>query len=278
MISIPWSIKKNPVFVEITFYNLPDRLKKRNDFKLDRERNYKFESDMRSKRMIIDYALNNTWDYFFTITLDKNKVGDRTAVKKQITKLLEHFKYTKKKIDSEFKYILVVEPHKRKEDNGKQAVHFHGLVKLNDNFKENNPLDFPTSLDGSFRHKSYRDKYDNVIAYCESNRIKKSFGINTFTRIYNNQEFLSYYIAKYINKLTLADIETSQRYYKSKGLKKSDVQVFDDWSKFDIDFTYKYIRNGLEPSYIGQFAEKYKVTHAQFEQMKEVIGDFEEYF
>ena len=76
--------------------------------------------------MIIDYALANEWNYFITITLDK-KIHDRTdyiGVTKKLRTFLNHYK---SRYDIDFKYILIPELHKRKEDNGKRAIHYHGL-------------------------------------------------------------------------------------------------------------------------------------------------------
>ena len=238
-----------------------------------RDRNYQIESAMRSKKTIRDYALCNDWDYFYTITLDKKNVKDRTSVETNLNKLLKFFDNFKQRKGKDLKYIIVIEHHKKLEKNGKHAIHFHGLIKLSENFKKNNPLNFPVKVDGSFKLKSYIDKYDNKIFYTESPLIRKSFGMNTFTAIYNSHEFLSYYISKYITKMDLTELETKQRFYKSQLLNKPELTNYDDLDDIVLDFTYRFIRKGVEPVYINNWCEKYKFTKDQWGFIESQIGD-----
>lgn len=268
MVYIPVSIKRTPIFIELSFYDLPNELREHTENDL-RTRDYKLESDMRAKRVLIDYALCNDWDYFYTITLDETKVGDRTDVDRLVKKLRQYFKNFKVRTDNDLKYILIIEPHYKLEDNGKYAIHFHGLIKLNEAHKDNNPLGFPVDEFNNYILDHYYDKHGNKVMYMESPKIKKSFGINTFTAIYNSNEFLSYYISKYITKMDLKNIKTSQRYYKSKGL---SVPVRDTYSHHSL-FAKKFIDLGLAPSYQNKFVVKYKFTEQEFKELENQLGE-----
>ena len=234
------TIKKNNAFTEVTVLN---KQKQSKSYKTKDEDKRKLinrlNSTMRSKKMIIDYCLANQWDYFFTITLDK-KLIDRTDYQNALTKLKKLFNNYKNRYDKDFKYILIPELHKRTEKNGKKAVHFHGLIKINN-------ISF-----WKFNLKVIRD-----MAYVyESDTICKRFGINEFTLIYNYNEFISYYISKYISKNYDATKIGKYRYYHSKDLELpfKNTIIKTDW----------FLENGLFPTYNNKFCDKYKFSNEEF--------------
>lgn len=77
--------------------------------------------------------------------------------------------------------------------------------------------------------------------------------MNEFTRIYNRQEFIAYYMSKYITK----DVSmfTGQHYYCSKGLERSEIIL----SNKDILSTPQKLVD-----YKGQFATKWRLTEEQY--------------
>jgi len=236
-----YSIKFNPLFVEISKYNKRSDGIKLNDF---RKRNYEYEAGMRAKNKVIDFALNNNFTHFITITLDKNVVGDRTDKEYQIKRLRKFFNNWKNRYESDFKYLIVPEFHKNKESNGKKAIHFHGFI-----YTKKMHLDF------------LKQKDQAQIYRCSE--ITENFGVrNEFTVIYNTQEFVAYYISKYISKKYDVKI-SNHRYFKSQKLKTSDVQTFENIEGFE-NFSFL-------PFYQNQFTKKWKIQLRQWEFIKEHI-------
>jgi len=246
-----YTIKENDIFIEISHYHLKNDNPNTIDDEFKRERDTTAESIMRSKRLVIEYALNNPWTHFFTITLDKKRVGDRTAYQKMLEKLLLFFKNQKIRNNNELGFLVIAEPHKRIEQNGKQAVHFHGLIYI----EKNNKLDFGSTF-------TYQNKKGQTVYCNESSKIRKSFGINTFTQIYNTKEYVAYYVSKYINKSFIDNIKIlDKRFYKSQGLKLSESAQFDDLKEFH--------GLGVEPTYKNQFTTKWRITKEEYQFYKE---------
>ena len=236
-----FSIKENDHFVEISNYSLKSEGLEKNK---DRERNYKLESSMRSKNKVIEYALNNQWTHFITITLNP-KLINRTDYKLVKNKIVKWFNNFKSIYDNDFKYILIPELHKRKEINGKKAVHFHGFVYMS------NTQDL-----------KYIKNVQNAIIYTNT-KIKEKFGRNDFTVIYNSKEFIGYYISKYISK-SFGDILCGQRYFCSNGLNKNKITIYEDLQGFrDL---------GLLPTYKNQFVTKWKFTKEEYQELKKYLN------
>lgn len=85
-----------------------------NDRKLD-------NNFSRARSMVLQYALCNPWDYFFTGTLDRRKF-DRYNLDTYAGKLMQFIRDKRKKYAASFQVLLVPEHHK----DG--AWHMHGLV------------------------------------------------------------------------------------------------------------------------------------------------------
>lgn len=75
----------------------------------------------RARRMVLEYALCNTWDFFFTGTFNPNWY-DRFNLSALDKSLKQWFRDMRKKYSSPFAFLLVPEQHK----DG--AWHFHGLL------------------------------------------------------------------------------------------------------------------------------------------------------
>ena len=201
--------------------------------------------------MIIDYAINNNWNYFVTITLDK-KLQDRTDHKGVTKKLRIFLNHYKDRYDNDFKYILIPELHKKVEDNGKRAIHYHGLFLIN-------------NLD--YWELSFKKQKDLAYIY-RSKKITLTFGKkNEFTKIYNSAEFLSYYISKYITKNLDKDFVTSlnNKYFISKGLKKAESILL------NVNQEIKFYDMELEPSFEHKFCKKWRVPLEDVKYYKEYL-------
>ena len=114
---------KNPVRVagyeseKKSLYDVENKYSRnKNEEKLD-------NSISRSKNKIHEYALCNDFQYFVTLTLDKEKM-DRSDINEYIKKLGQYIRNIKKIRGEEIKYILIPERHKDGEN-----WHMHGLMK-----------------------------------------------------------------------------------------------------------------------------------------------------
>lgn len=87
----------------------------KNEFKLD-------ESLIRARGKIFEYAMCNDFDYFITLTLNKEKV-DRHDLDEFSRKLGQFIRDYRKRKASKIEYLLIPEKHK----DG--AWHIHGLIK-----------------------------------------------------------------------------------------------------------------------------------------------------
>ncbi len=150
----------------------------------------------RSRSKVLQLALNNKWDYFVTLTFNKDKI-DRYDYQTVTKALLKFFDNYKQRCSNDFKYLIIPEKHK----DG--AWHFHGLfanVRPCDLFiNEHNYLDF----------KPYASRF----GFC-------SLGV------IQDVERCSVYITKYICKDMFGNQVPESRthlYYASRGLSVDSV-------------------------------------------------------
>lgn len=104
--------------VVIAGYN-PNKSKAREDFATNEQ---KLENNLsRSRNKVFEYAYCNDWEYFVTMTLDKEKFDryDLKAWKKSLTQWIRDYR---KKYGCKIQYLLIPERHK----DG--AWHIHGLL------------------------------------------------------------------------------------------------------------------------------------------------------
>lgn len=233
------SIKKNDYNVKITFYK--ERSSKDYITSDDNDRDLLAESLARSKRLVLDYAYNNTWDYFITLTFDVDKL-DRFNITLCKDKLLKAFSNYKNHYDKDLKYILIPEFHK-----DKKAIHFHGLLKTKKNH-------FFTTL-------FYNYDYHCVVLRHEY--FFKRFGANQLVPIHHQQEQVGNYICKYMTKGALRIFDVS--YFASKGLNVSTNLLNSD-SKDLKQFLLCEVLDGKRPSFYNTFVTQYTLPIADFEK------------
>ena len=188
----------------------------------------------RTKKVVLELALCNHWDYFctFTISKDKHDRHDLIAWRETFFQWLRDQR--KKGLD--IKYLLVPERHK----DG--AWHMHGLfsgisselVSFSDERKKG--LKVPQKLvNGNFYDwPAYRQKY----GFCSFAFVRSSVAV-------------SFYTLKYITK----DVaESSQAiglhlYYASRGLNRSSVhsEVYGDSVYLDgfLENDYQFCKTGM---------------------------------
>lgn len=175
-----------------------------NDHKLD-------NNISRARSKIFEYARCNEFDYFVTLTLDKNKY-DRYDLAKYIKDLGQHIRDDRKRTGSNIQYLLIPEPHF---DN---AWHMHGLIK-------GMPLEHltPFTLNDYLPYKvrelieAGREIY-NWTSYSEK------FGWCTIEKV-KSQEAISKYVTKYISKAIQPNLKREKEkklYYVTRGLKTAE--------------------------------------------------------
>lgn len=173
----------------------------------------RIRSIRRSKDLVKSIGNMNDWDYFFTGTFDKEKVGDRKDLEKLKKSTLEFFKNQSKKYG--IKYLLIPEFHK----DG--ALHWHGLIRdVNDQLK----------LTDSGK------KYNSRIIY-NMDSWNKYKGFNTCVEIGKEDDdkmAVSNYITKYISKNDERIFD--KYYYSSQGLVNHPKISYLEYDELPIDF------------------------------------------
>ena len=196
-------------------------------------RDYDDEASKRAKRIILDIALNNDFEWFMTFTFDVKKI-DRYNYQLCLDQLNNAIKNYNAKYNIKLKYIMVPELHELKEGETSPAIHFHMLASgfVDEQFIEK---------DKKTRQNVYRSLY-----------FFEKFGRNQLLKIYDYNKFVAYYISKYVTKDE--DRVLKKRYYQSQGLKRSsvlfrgDTQSIVDMPEWFNDLVSNY-ENGLVAIY-----------------------------
>ena len=157
------------------FVSTADRAKKGNDHKLD-------PAISRAKKVVLELALCNPWDYFCTFTLSSGK-HDRFDLDEWHRGFTQWLRDERKK-GYDIRFVLVPERHK----DG--AWHAHGLFKGN--------VDLVSFAD--LRRAGHRvpDKLVNG-GYLNWTAYQKKFGFCSFGRI-RDPVACGFYTTKYLNK------------------------------------------------------------------------------
>jgi len=157
----------------------------------------------RSRSLVLQYALANEWDFFFTGTLDERK-QNRFDIGSYVNRLSQFIRDCRKKYDADIKYLLVPERHQ----DG--AWHVHGLLS-------GIPLAFLAAfirgvhpdrlVDGDYLNwPDYQAKF----GYCSLGHVKDPVKV-------------AFYVSKYITKELAENVRGVGRhmYFASRGLKKA---------------------------------------------------------
>lgn len=168
------------------------------------------QSLSRSKRLVFEYCLCNDWDYFVTLTFNKDFVQSRfdlDLLHKDFSKFIKAYN---RKYNCSIKYVIVPETH---EDG---AFHFHGVMR-------GIPFDH-------LHQFKIGDKMGRKIAQMVKRgeiifdwiNLSSRFGFCSLSPI-KNHIACSRYITKYITKAFDNDVPSfGHLYYCSRGLNKSD--------------------------------------------------------
>lgn len=178
------------------------------------------QSLSRTKRKIFEYALCNDFEYFCTLTFDRNKIdsSDIDNLKKKVGQWLNN---NIKRKNHNLKYILIPELH-----SDKKHFHLHGLISGITDIKE-------------FRKRGDVMRY-NWIGW------HNKFGFTSLEKI-KDRNAVSNYITKYITK-DLINTFNRQRYLVSKGLNRPrKIFEIDNYTiPINADYENEYVRIKIE--------------------------------
>lgn len=164
----------------------------------------KFASALsRARNTCREYCLCNRWDYFVTLTFDKEKVPNRYDLVGLLKELMQFIQNLNKSGYS-IRYVLVPEFH----DDG--AVHLHGLMS-----------GIPVRPRPDWWPRSVNRKADGSY-YDHCPLFSSRYGFSAVEAV-RDPLASGFYVSKYINK-SLADMAALKgvhTYYHSRGLERS---------------------------------------------------------
>lgn len=196
---------------------LSDKKNHENDWTVD----YIQKSIERTHRILKEYILCNDFTHFFTLTISPDSMDRynddlvQSKVKTWLNNIRRH---------SSLGYIVVPERHK----DG--ALHFHGLITSADNLE---------LYDSGHKDRSGRTIYHTP---------KYTFGFHDFTEI-GNQEAVSNYVRKYIEKQFETKEKFKRRFWATQNLKRPLKYHNVDLSDFPVE-----ILRDTDYGHYGRFA------------------------
>ena len=184
----------------------------------------------RARSMVLQYALCNPWDYFFTGTLDEKKY-DRYNVDKFMNDLSQFVRDKRKKYDAKFQVLLIPEHHQNK------AWHVHGLIYglPPDVLRPFRPPEPQKLIDGGFLNW---EDYQHKFGFCSLGRIRDPVAT-------------AYYVTKYISKdlSSRAGDLGKHLYFHSRPLRKaepvSDVYAYEPQLDAYCTHDYDFCKTGM---------------------------------
>ena len=154
-----------------------------------------------SKNRLYNIARSNTWEWFITITFDREKV-DSSNYEDVLCKLTYFLNNVRKRKCPQMKYLIVPELHK----DGIH-FHFHGLLAYCD------------GLHMSYSGHNTKGRNSQPIF----NILDWTFGFTTATRVQDSSR-ASNYIAKYITKDCARVLKNKKRYTISQNVNRAEPE------------------------------------------------------
>lgn len=196
-----------------------ERMKKGNDHKLD-------ASLSRARKVVLELALCNQWDYFCTFTISKDKY-DRDNLAKWRDSFTQWLRDQRKK-GLDVSYVLVPEQHE------KGGWHAHGLFRGN--------MRLVPFSDLRYKGIPVPDKLVHG-GYLNWPEYQQKFGFCSFGRI-RNPVATGFYVTKYLTKDMSALVSQVglHLYYCSNGLERSNKHgdIYGFCTYLDSFLTNKY--------------------------------------
>lgn len=142
-----------------------------------REPRKRTDSIKRARDKAFEIAHANNFTYFVTLTLDESKISryDTAEISKKLFKWLNNQQQR-----NDLHYLIIPEYHKRVNEDGKSAIHFHGLLSGNLRYIDSG-------------HKT--DKGQTIY-----NLDNWHYGFTTAVQLDDNYSRVVNYVMKYITK------------------------------------------------------------------------------
>lgn len=196
----------------------------------------------RSKNQLYHYARSNKWDLFVTLTFSTDY--DRTDYDLLCKKLSKWFNNIKSRYCPGLKYLVVPEEHKRVEDNGKHAYHFHALFADIDGLV----------LSPAFNKKTGMQLHIGGAAIFNLSQYK--FGWSTASFV-NDPYRATTYITKYVTKAFCIRQKNKRRFLSSNNLDEPKVELAylppEDFMEFMSDYEIDYFNS--KECKVGDFSQ-----------------------
>lgn len=158
-----------------------------------------------TKNRIYNIARSNEWDWFITLTFDREKTdaSDYDMVTRRLQKFLNNLQQRK---CPNLKYLIVPELH-----DDDMHYHFHGLM---------------ADCEGLSFNYSGHDTKDGEPIF---NIVGWKLGFTTATRVTDTKR-VSSYITKYLTKDSQITLKEKNRYYTSRNIKRiqADYHIVDE--------------------------------------------------
>lgn len=182
----------------------------------------------RTKARIFELAYCNTWKYFVTFTLDKNKYN-RHDLPKFIKDLGQLIRDKRKKYCTDIRYLLIPERH----NDG--AWHLHGFFI---GIPENELREF--TLQERLPDKIRKRIADGKRVFTWTS-YERQFGFSDIELV-ENHEAVSKYICKYVTKEAMHTITelNAHCFYASKGLQGKEAIANGFVNPFEPDYFNEY--------------------------------------
>ena len=206
---------------------------------------------IRAKSTIFELASCNDWQFFCTLTLDKNKY-DRYNLKKFNKDLSQFIRDLRKKYKSDIKFLLIPEMHK----DG--AWHMHGFL---DGIPADQLQEF--SLEAVLPEYLLKKIKNNNTVYNWVGYAEK-FGFCVLEEIRDIWKASSY-ITKYISKSLNESVKElgMHSYYASKGLKRALLVAYGYFDNPEID--------GINYDFENDFCKIKWMNEEEYENIKYFI-------
>ena len=191
----------------------------------------KNSNNSRARKKVFEYAICNEFQYFITLTFNKNKI-DRGNLENLILQIRKKMKNYKKQFGN-FNYIMIPELH-----SDRKNFHFHGLIYGIPEKHLNKHSKMP---DGRIRYNwSYWEKH---------------FGFTALIELDDNKEKVSSYITKYMTKDQIS-LFGQDRYLVSRQLKKPQLIYSDANLTIDnYDFENEHVKLKTYRSYNAMYTD-----------------------
>lgn len=174
----------------------------------------------RAKGKVFEYAMCNDFDYFITLTLNR-EYHNASDLSLYIKKLGQFIRNYRSKFNVNIQYILI--PEKHKDGNW----HMHGLIRgIPDSH-------FHINKNGYLDWAAYSDRF----GYCSLSKVQNNVAVS---------KYITKYISKSFNEGGGVTERNKKLYYNSRGLEKATKVIegqFDSnvLEKIKFDFENKYV-------------------------------------